>query len=226
MSGRLFVGGWFVGFDDNGDPLSGGKVYFYQAGTSTPEDTYSDAAMSVVNSNPVILDSAGRASIFLKAVAYKVALYTSADVLVRSQDNVLPLAPAEIVGTWTPVIGGTTSESGQTYSQQQGRYVKIGRLVYAQFNVTLSAKGTITGTVIIKGLPFTVDSSSIGGGTISYFASLATAVVFLSCYPQVGGTYAVIVATTAAATSVSNLAAADVSNTTQLAGMMVYYANA
>lgn len=46
--------------DDNGDPLSGGKLYFYETGTSTPKNTYSDSALSTANTNPVILNSAGR----------------------------------------------------------------------------------------------------------------------------------------------------------------------
>jgi hypothetical protein len=49
-------------FDENGDPLAGGKVYFYEAGTDTPKDTYTDATMNTLNSNPVILDSEGYAT--------------------------------------------------------------------------------------------------------------------------------------------------------------------
>ena len=48
----------------SGAPLSGGKVYTYAAGTTTPQTTWSDAAGTVANANPVILDSRGEASIF------------------------------------------------------------------------------------------------------------------------------------------------------------------
>ncbi len=51
--------------DDNGDPLAGGKLYSYEAGTSTPLATYTDVTGSVANSNPVILDSGGRASVWI-----------------------------------------------------------------------------------------------------------------------------------------------------------------
>jgi hypothetical protein len=73
--------------DDNGDPLSGGKVYAYSAGTSTPKDTYTDAGAGTPNANPVILDSAGRADIWLSG-SYKIVLKTSADVTISTTDNI------------------------------------------------------------------------------------------------------------------------------------------
>jgi hypothetical protein len=61
--------------DGNGLPYAGGSLSFYASGTSTPLNTYSDSALSIPNTNPVVLDSAGRAnSIFLQNLAYKVVL--------------------------------------------------------------------------------------------------------------------------------------------------------
>lgn len=57
-------------------------------------------------------------------------------------------------GTWTPVIGGEGGTSGQAYTTQDGTYVKIGSTVFLLCTVQLSTKGTITGNVILKGLPF------------------------------------------------------------------------
>ena len=57
-------------------------------------------------------------------------------------------------GPWTPVLGGSGGQTGQTHSVQSGIYVKIGRLVVCNFRVALSAKGTITGNLQISGLPF------------------------------------------------------------------------
>lgn len=60
--------------------LAGGKLYFYASGTSTKLNTYSDSALTIANTNPVILDSAGRTgSIFLQNLAYKVILAPSTD---------------------------------------------------------------------------------------------------------------------------------------------------
>jgi hypothetical protein len=75
-------------FDANGNPLSGGKLYSYDAGTTTPRATYTDSTGNAANTNPVILDSRGEASVWMDSGAYKLALYTSANVLVWTVDNV------------------------------------------------------------------------------------------------------------------------------------------
>lgn len=47
-------------FDNNGRPLSGGKVYYYQPGTLTFKNIWSDANETTPLTNPVTLDAAGR----------------------------------------------------------------------------------------------------------------------------------------------------------------------
>lgn len=73
-------------FDSNGDPLSGGKVYTYTAGTTTPKNSYTSSSGLVANANPVILDAAGRADIYLIG-SYRIDVYTATDSLVESVDN-------------------------------------------------------------------------------------------------------------------------------------------
>jgi hypothetical protein len=75
-------------FDNNGDPLVGGKVYTYAAGTTIPLMTYTDSSGTTFNTNPVILDSRGEAAIFWGSGAYKVVVKTSNDVTVWTQDDV------------------------------------------------------------------------------------------------------------------------------------------
>jgi|LakMenEpi03Aug12_release.lakeMendotaPanAssembly.Ray.scaffolds.fasta_scaffold28175_2 hypothetical protein len=82
-------------FDDNGNPLSGGRLYTYDAGGTTPKATYTDAAGSTANANPVVLDAAGRATVFLDGTTYRFDLKTSGDVLVRSTDNIQSFAVAQ-----------------------------------------------------------------------------------------------------------------------------------
>lgn len=61
--------------DQNGLPYVGGTLSFFASGTSTPLATYSDKALTIPNTNPVVLDSAGRmGSVFLQNLAYKVVL--------------------------------------------------------------------------------------------------------------------------------------------------------
>ena len=57
-------------------------------------------------------------------------------------------------GAWTPVVTFGGNSAGQSYHNQVGRYVKIGRLVQIQCFIYFSNKGTSTGTAKITGLPF------------------------------------------------------------------------
>ena len=75
-------------FDLNGAPLSGGLLYTYAAGTTTPLATYTDSTGLIANTNPIVLDSRGEANVWLAGVNYKLALYTSQNVLVWTVDNV------------------------------------------------------------------------------------------------------------------------------------------
>lgn len=77
----------FQAFDSNGDPLSGGKVYTYQPGTSTPMTTYSDYGLSTPNANPVVLDSRGEAVIYISAKT-KFVLTDSDDNTIWTMDNI------------------------------------------------------------------------------------------------------------------------------------------
>ena len=74
--------------DDNGDPLAGGKLYTYEAGTSTPKATYTDASEGTQNANPVILDASGRASVWLGDGSYKLVLKDADDNLIAESDGV------------------------------------------------------------------------------------------------------------------------------------------
>lgn len=77
-------------FEDSTPTLySGGKLFFYAAGTSTPQNTYTDAGLTSANTNPVILNSAGRPAtdIFLQDLGYKVVLEDSSGNLIWTADN-------------------------------------------------------------------------------------------------------------------------------------------
>ena len=75
-------------FDLNGAPLSGGLLYTYAAGTTTPLASYTDSTGLIANTNPIVLDSRGEANVWLGAAIYKFALYTSVGVLIWTVDNI------------------------------------------------------------------------------------------------------------------------------------------
>lgn len=66
--------------DGNGNPLSGGKLFTYAAGTTTKQNTYTDSSGTIANANPVILDSRGEAFVWLdQSLSYKLVLSPSTD---------------------------------------------------------------------------------------------------------------------------------------------------
>ena len=106
--------------DADGDPLSGGKLYTYAAGTTNNLATYSDSALSSANANPVVLDAGGRATVFLQAKAYKFKLDNSSDVEQWTQDNVY----------WVPVGADSveiTGTAGETLAKPNLVYLSDGR---------------------------------------------------------------------------------------------------
>ena len=100
--------GWQF-FDDNGDPLTGGLIYTYAAGTTTPEPTYTDNIGNVANTNPIVLDAAGRVAseVWLTTgVNYKFVLKTSTGITIGTYDNISGVPAASITSLR---INGSTS---------------------------------------------------------------------------------------------------------------------
>ena len=88
------VGGVAAQFFTNaGVPLSGGKIYTYAAGTSTPQATYTTGLGNIQHSNPIVLDAAGRVptgEIWLTdGLSYKFVLKDANDVLIATYDNIV-----------------------------------------------------------------------------------------------------------------------------------------
>lgn len=101
-----------------GVPLVGGRLYTYAAGTSTPKATWSDAAGTTPNANPIILDSRGEATVFWSG-AYKVELRDSANAVIWSVDQfvaadtsvITPDGRATLPSATTVDLGATTVRS-------------------------------------------------------------------------------------------------------------------
>ena len=86
-------------FDSNNAELSGGKLFCYLAGTTTKQNTFTDATGATPNTNPVILNSRGEANVWLTPnIAYKF-------VLAPSTDNDPPTNP---IWTVDNIQGGAT----------------------------------------------------------------------------------------------------------------------
>lgn len=97
--------------DSNGAPLSGGLIYTYLAGTTTLATTYTSKLGTTNNTNPIVLNSAGRtpAEIWLDGgVLYKFILQSSAAVQIGSYDNIPAINDITSVNTLITVAGTNT----------------------------------------------------------------------------------------------------------------------
>lgn len=103
-------------FSDNGVPLSGGLLYTYAAGTTTPQTTYTSSSGGVAHTNPIVLNSAGRVpggEIWITdGLVYKFVLKDSNDVLIATYDNISGINSNFIAFTNQQEI--QTATAGQT----------------------------------------------------------------------------------------------------------------
>lgn len=95
--------------NDAGIPLSAGRLYTYAAGTTTLKTTWSDAAQSAPNTNPIILNARGEASVFWNG-SYKVELRTAADAVIWTVDDVT--AVNDVVSAATLAASGGSALVG------------------------------------------------------------------------------------------------------------------
>ena len=99
-------------FTNTGAVLTGGKLYTYAAGTTTPLTSYTTNFGNVARTNPVVLDAAGRVpdggEIWITSAIYKFVLKDSNDVLIANYDNISGLGvpinnPENFTGDGTTV---------------------------------------------------------------------------------------------------------------------------
>lgn len=90
---------WIQLSDDLGAPLVGGKVFTYVSGTTTLKTTYTDAALTVPNTNPIVLNARGEAQMALGAGAYTLLLLRADNTFVKTIDGVSDAAAAASTAT-------------------------------------------------------------------------------------------------------------------------------
>lgn len=96
-------------FDSAGAPLIGGKLAFFEPETTTPKETYSDAGLSVLNTNPVILNADGRIpDVFFNGAA-RVVLTDINDVQIWERD---PVSTDQQGGQFSPWDSESIYSSG------------------------------------------------------------------------------------------------------------------
>lgn len=127
------------------EPLAGGKVYTYEAGTSTPAALYIDRDTAEGNAtNPVILDAYGRAEVYGNGV-YKFVVTDADDVTVIEMDGLEYYAVAS--DTAIPTLTANLNFGGNKGINLAPGTESGDAVEYAQFDAEISALETSISTV-------------------------------------------------------------------------------
>lgn len=166
-------------FDNSGNPLTSGKVYTYIPATTTPKTTWQDAAETIPNANPVILDAAGRALILGEGTYRQIVKDRNNNLIwdaVTSSTGSsggggsTATGDGDLVGTIKPWAGMTApAQYAFTYGQE------ISRTTFATlFTAITSSQATFcnSGSPVLTGLGDTtnfwigmsVEVSCVGAG--------------------------------------------------------------
>jgi hypothetical protein len=151
--------------DNSGNVLTGGKLYTYLAGTTTPAATYTSNTGITFHSNPIILDASGRVpsgEIWLsESISYKFVLKNANEVLLGTYDNIVGINDfsslqnivANFTGTGAQVsfdllASPTNENSTQIYIngvyQQKNTYSVTGSII------TFSEAPPVTSTIEVN----------------------------------------------------------------------------
>ena len=174
-------------FSNSGVPLAGGLLYTYAAGTTTPLATFTTAAGTTANSNPIVLNSAGRLDneVWLTStLTYKFLLKDSDGVTIATYDDIPGIGSVSGLTTGTSilfgngsggfsnvVVGSNLSFVGGTLSATAGGgsgVTSVGLTAPAAFTVTGSPV-TSTGTLALtySGTPVPVSSGGTGTSALT-----------------------------------------------------------
>jgi hypothetical protein len=156
----LVPGPKFQNFDSNGDPLVGGRLYTYAAGTTTSQATYTDSTGSAANTNPIILDARGEANVWIDpGLSYKYVLKDANDVTIWTVDNIRDIN--ESVASWCGTAGGSANALVLTPNIVATSY-------FAGQTFRFLASAANTGAT-------TVDVSGLGAKNIQFYGTALTA---------------------------------------------------
>ena len=148
-TGTLIPSPVFTGLDNNGAIVPGGKLYTYLAGTTTNQATYTDVALTVPNANPIVLDSAGRAVVYVPSgSSFKLVLKTAADVTLWTRDNVAAVPSSTTEFDITGVFGEAVDARDVVYLSDGSGGLTAGRWYIADADNTYgSSDATLIGMV-------------------------------------------------------------------------------
>lgn len=184
--------------DASGDPCAACSLYTYIAGSSTPFATYTDATGTTQNTNPIVLDAAGGANIWLGRASYKFILKDASGSTIWTVDQVnaatlFPCSPAGTIQFSNSGVNGLDCDSNITIDKIN-HTLNVGTM--SVNHVTIGALGTPTTWFFDTTTPATalasIGGAPTGGGTVNsgtinqlaWYAATGTAVSGTSAIPS------------------------------------------
>lgn len=168
--------------DANGNPLFGGQIETYLAGSSSPATTYTSSAGTTQHPNPIVLNSLGYAPnpVWLTGgIAYKFIIKDVDGAVIRTIDNISGINDSEVSQSqWvesglTPTYISATSFSipgDQTAELQVGRRLKTQNtsgFIYSTIDSATFDAGVTTIVVVNDSGTLDAGLSSVAYGLIS-----------------------------------------------------------
>ena len=107
----------FTAFNNAGQPLSGGLVYTYQPGTTTPLTTYTSSSLATANPNPLVLNSAGQTTTDMYTTqAFKLYVTDASNNLQWVEDNITTLGQLVSVQSQTTTYTSVVTDRDKLFT--------------------------------------------------------------------------------------------------------------
>jgi len=185
-------------FTNNGVPLSGGLIYTYVAGSTTPAATYTSSTGTIAHTNPIVLDSSGRVpggEIWLtNGITYKFVLKDSSSVLIGTYDNVNSINDPTALLNYEASIASSSGSS------------LVGYLASGTGAVATTVQAKLRESVSVK------DFGATGDGTTNDTAAIQAALNASAAVYFPKGTYLISSALTIPSTSAGSYLYGDGEN--------------
>jgi hypothetical protein len=175
-----------AGIEKDGDPCTGCKVYTYETGTTTAKATYTNRAKGSEQTNPIVLDSEGRAEVFADGL-YKMVIKTAADgayfdidgldygasgatFTSLSQYDGLEEAISDIGGTETVLVIDTTDELNNSFTVP----TNVTLHVFQYDSIDLNGKTlTVNGGIVAPPIEWLIGTGTFTGSPIVHYYDTA-----------------------------------------------------
>lgn len=114
--GTAFNTGHFQGFDNSGQVVPYGKLYFTDSFTGAPITTYKNSSLTVVNTHPIVLSVSGKAEVFIDSNQYNIVLTDQNDEVIWTLEDFTPTGLGADPSAWREKLVATAAQTDFVFS--------------------------------------------------------------------------------------------------------------